>query len=197
MTLVALIDGALAPGHPALEGRIVLGAEPGPPATAHAEAVAAAILAHAPEVRIRSIAVFGATLATDAATLARALGAAEGADIVHCSLGLARNDPAVAAALARLSGTVVAASPARGAPVWPASLPGVVAVQGDARCGPDAWSLIDPSRPLYGACPRSAAHPAVAGASIAAAHLTGHLARHGLAALEAGASWLGRERRTG
>lgn len=206
--LIALIDGPLAPDHPAFEGSLAMADEAAPasPGGRHAAAIAKAILAGAPGARFLSVPVFEARLVTDAATLAWALDAAAGAALVHCSLGLARPDPEVGRAIDALLGAgrvVVAAAPARGGPVWPAAQPGVVSVQGDARCGPGQWSLLDLPGAIFGACPRSAGEPALAGASVAAAHLTGLLARRlagsspaaALEALRAGACFVGRERR--
>lgn len=210
MTLVALIDGALAAGHPSREGFLDLtaGAVTGSPAGRHAAAMAAAILGCAPEVRIYSIAVLPGALTARSADLARALEAAgaTGASIVHCSLGLARNDPDVARAAEELVAagcSLVASAAARGGPVYPAALPGVISVQGDARCAPHEWSHLALPTAAYGACPRLGADPSVVGASVAAAHLTGRLCVLGATgpaaarrALEDGATYRGRERRT-
>jgi hypothetical protein len=198
---LALIDGPLAAGHPALGRQVFLRDAPAEsPAGTHAAALAAAVLAHAPEAVIDNVVVFDGRLATDAATVARALEAALGAALVLCAFGLSRDDPAIRAAVAGcLDGgaLVVAAAPARGPASYPAALPGVVAVQGDARCGPDQWSVLTPGR--FGACPQ--AGPEVRGASAAAGHLAGHLARMlharagAVAAIEAGAAFRGPERR--
>lgn len=208
MTRIALIDGPLRPGA---SGCVALedpwgGANAASPAGRHAAAVAAAITALAPDAEIISIPVFQGRLAARVQDLVLALetAARTGAAIVHCSLGLARNDAAVAAAIDALSGIIVVASaPARGAPVWPAALASVLSVQGDARCGARQWSHLGLPQADYGACPHSESDPAIAGASIAAAHLTGLLAGSGVAAPAAARDWLlrgaahvGRERRT-
>ena len=90
-----------------------------------------------------------------------------------------------------------------------AAAPGVVAAQGDARCGPDEWSLLAPPQApgglRFGARPALDAWPDVAGASVAAARVAGLLAAlrgGGLSraqaetALQATARFLGPERRT-
>jgi hypothetical protein len=209
MTLIALIDGPLPPDHPAVAQLIDVrgGAVVDSPAGRHATAVAGAILAGAPGARFVNIAVFAGTLGASAADLAAALdtAAGTGAPIVHCSLGLPRDDGAIAGRVARICGAgriVVASAPARGGPVWPAALPDVISVQGDARCGPGQWSRLGLPTADYGACPRSAAPSGIAGASVAAANLTSIIvglgwsspdtARH---ALDAGAAYRGRERR--
>ena len=189
MIRIALIDGPL-------------DAKPDTPATRHAAAVAATILSEAPTARIESHPVFRDRLATSAADLARALEAAD-ADIVHCSLGLPRADATIAQTVAKLIAKgriLVASAPARGAPVWPAALPGVISVQGDARCGPGQWSHLALPAATFGACPRSPRD--LAGASFAAAHITGILAAKALtdpaqaaATLRAQATFTGPERR--
>jgi hypothetical protein len=70
---------------------------------------------------------------------------------------------------------LVAASPARGPAVFPAAYPGVLRVCGDARCGPGDVSGLGGEPADFGACPR-AVGVAVAGASAAAAHVSGIVA---------------------
>jgi hypothetical protein len=177
---VALLDGPLAENHPALLSRIYL-VPPGTqddPGARHASSIAAAILAHAPSARIVNLVIFGAKLTTSAELVAKAMSLADMQDIVHCSFGLPRPDPALEAEVARLVAVdrpIIAASPARGNPVWPAQFPGVITVQGDARCGPAEWSHLALPHARFGACPRTVDQPEIAGSSIAAAHLTGHL----------------------
>jgi hypothetical protein len=182
MIRVALIDGPLAADHPALGVRSLLRAgDAAGPEGAHAAAMAAALLAGCPGARIDNLAVFGGGLTTTADCVASALEAAEGAALVLCALGMARADPGMAAVVARLldaGALVVAAAPARGAPVYPAGFEGVVSVQGDARCGPGDWSRLDLPQARFGACPALPRHPGVAGASVAAAHLAGLAARN-------------------
>ncbi len=200
--LIALIDGPLGQDHPALEGTTA-GMTPG---ARHAAAVARAILMGCPQARFLSLPVFGARLVTDAPALARALEAAGAAQLVHCSLGLPRPDAEVGRAVEALIAArrvVVAAAPARGGPVWPAAWAGVVSVQGDARCGPADWSVLDLPGAVFGACPRLQGEPGVAGASVAAGHLTGLLAARlrettpemAIAALRSEARFTGREHR--
>jgi hypothetical protein len=168
-------------------------------------AVATTIQAHAPLARFLSIPVFQGLLAASVADLIAALDAAAAspADLVHCSLGMARNDAGVSRAVALLAGRIVVASaPARGAPVWPAALPEVIAVMGDARCDPGQWSRLGLPAADYGACQRAPGGSGPAGASIAAARVTGILAAAGTvgtvaarAHLDAGARFMGREHR--
>lgn len=209
MIRVALIDGPLPPGTPGLVAREML--RPGGDAHSegHAAAMAAALRAGCPGVAIVNLAVFGAGLATDADTVARALSRAAGLRpaIVLSAFGMARADAAVAdacAALVAVGACIVAAAPARGGPVWPAAFPGVLAVQGDARCAPDEWSHLALPQADFGACPVVAGHEHARGASTAAAHFAGLLAQRlagglsapdALKALRREARWQGRERR--
>ncbi len=208
MTRIALIDGPLQVGEFGCteivdpDGLAVFQS----PAGRHASAVAATIRAEAPSAEILSIPVFRGKLSARVQDLCTALDLARQsrAPIVHCSLGLARNDAAVASAVHALSGRIVVASaPARGDPVWPAALPEVFAVQGDARCAPGEWSVLDLPSADYGACPRPTGAGHIAGASIAAARMTGILAARGELSADGARAWLhaagsfyGRERRT-
>lgn len=206
MTLVALIDGPLAPGHPALARQEVFRAGPDGPVSAHAAALADAVLAGHPGAGIENLVVFAGCLATDADSVARAIAAAT-APVILCAFGMARPDDALAGAVrAQLArgASVIAAAPARGAEVYPAGFAGVLSVQGDARCGPGLWSHLGLPHAAYGAAPAVPGHPGVAGASAAAGHLAGIVARLRAGGLEGGAlgralaegaAWTGRERR--
>ena len=86
--------------------------------------------------------------------------------------------------------------------MFPAAYPGVISVQGDARCEAGAWSWLNLPTAEFGACPSLAKGSEVAGGSVAAAHFTGHVANlkaRGVddlhAALRSGATFVGRERR--
>lgn len=98
-------------------------------------------------------------------------------DLVHMSLGLTADRPAISAAidaLVRAGVVCVASAPARGAPVFPAACPGVIAASGDARCGPDEIAVLAPNVAQFGGCAvlRDAAGREWRGASIGAAHVT-------------------------
>ncbi len=210
MTRVVLIDGMLPPGTPGLVACEALRPGEGDVAAAHALAMAAALRAGCPEALIVNLAIFGDGLATDAATVTRALqrSAALRPVLVLAAFGMARADAAMEAACAALGAAgacIVAAAPARGGTVWPAAFTGVLAVQGDARCvAPDEWSHLALPQVDFGACPVAAGHEHARGASTAAAHFAGLLAKRlagGLSAAEAlkalrrEARWQGRERR--
>lgn len=177
----------------------------------HGSALAMVIAGHAPDVRLANAQVFDDRAATRAASVAAALDwlRGHGVRLVNLSLGLADDRAvlrgAVAAAVAA-GMLLVAASPARGGPVYPAAYPGVLRASGDARCAPGEWSWLGSAQADVGACPlRDGATPrpgTPAGASVAAAHVTGLLAARfagdptaAAAWLRDRARWLGPERR--
>ncbi|AHD02076.1 peptidase S8 and S53 subtilisin kexin sedolisin [Leisingera methylohalidivorans] len=206
--LIALIDGPLAADTPGLAARTDIcdvhprAAES--PAALHAAHMAAAIRANAPAARFLGFSIFPGRLSASLAAVAEALhrAACSEAQIVHCSFGQPHYSPLLAgaaAAVLQAGKLLVASAPARGAPVCPAACSGVQSVQGDARCAPGQWSLLNLPGAQYGACPGTAG-AAVRGASLAAAHFTGLLARArisggGKAVLQPPA-FIGRERIT-
>lgn len=183
-----------------------------PDPTGHGTAIARLVMA-APSVDLLNAQVFIEGGMTSAAAVAAGLDWLRGRDarLVCMSFGL-RSDREVlrlACATAAEAGMImVAAMPARGAPVYPAAYPSVVAVTGDARCAPGEISVLNAG--LFGACPR----PPVAegggrlgGASFAAGHFCGIVAtalcREKLATaaeatgfLEGQARYRGRERKS-
>ena len=75
--------------------------------------------------------------------------------LIHLSLGLAGDRMVLGLAVRRAIDAgciIVAAMPARGAPVYPAAYPGVVRATGDARCAPHELSALRPW--FFGGCPR-------------------------------------------
>jgi len=208
--VVALIDGPIDDQNPALRRSISFAeGDAHPAARRHAQAMVAAIAEAAPDIEFVNLQIFGPRLTTSAAVLAQALrtAAEERPAIVHCSFGLERRDEEISTAVASLldSGTtVVAAAPARGAITYPAALPQVLSVQGDARCGPGEWSHLDLPTALFGAHAQSLALPDIRGSSVAAAYFTGLLAAQlasglardaAVAKLKKEAHFQGRERR--
>lgn len=108
-----------------------------------------------------------------------AMSDADRPDVICMSLGLAADRAPLRQACALLVGrgaVLVAASPARGTPGYPAGYPGVIAATGDARCGWNEVSQLGPS--LFGAWCNSpeAGGAGMGGASISAARISGHLA---------------------
>jgi hypothetical protein len=162
------------------------------------------------EAELAPLEIFDTGLSTSVQRVLEALTAAAelSVDIVHCSFGLARPDSQLDAAVERLlrDGVLVVAShPARGTDAgWPSSHPRVISVQGDARCGPADWSILQVEPLLFGACAASD-DTEIGGASLAAARFTGHLSRliasgNSMEKVQKllwnGARWRGRERRS-
>jgi hypothetical protein len=183
MTLVGLLDTGVAP---VLAGSIVVarafgGARGGDDDTGHGTTVARIVLHHAPQARLLCAQAFGPGRRAEPAAVADGLRwlIRERARLVNLSLGLAHDRAELRAAVADAlaAGLVlIAATPARGAPVYPAAYPGVLRVTGDARCALDEVSALGGEPADYGACARDL-DGAPGGASLAAAHVTGLLAR--------------------
>jgi len=171
----------------------------------HGSAVAAAILAQAPTATLIDAQIFHDLITASPAAVAAALRWAIGcgARLATLSLGLSVDRPVLRVAVEEALShglLLVAASPARGSPVWPAVYPGVIAATGDARCAPGEVSVLPAA---FGTCPRRLdGAPHVGGASLAVGHLAGLLAaaappsrEAALAHLHAVARWHGPERR--
>lgn len=141
-----------------------------------------AIDALAPDARFVVAQVFGDALRTDMGTVARAVDwlVGEGAALINLSLGVRRDYPALRAACERAVASgclLVASTPARGEPVFPAAYPGAIRAMGDARCAPGQHSALLLPHADFGACvlppDGDRAH---AGASLGCAHLSGRVA---------------------
>jgi subtilisin family serine protease len=176
-------------------------------ALAHGPALADVLLADA-RVALLAARVFEGTLATSAQQLAAALDWAvgQGAALVSVSAGLREQREVLWMAVARAQRRgvlVVAASPARGAPVFPAAYAGVVRATGDARCAEGEWSWLASSQADFGGHVRAGE---VQGASAGCARIAAQLARlladgaspeGALAELRERAHYRGPERREG
>jgi subtilisin family serine protease len=182
MITVGLLDGGVAAAlgnHVRASRAFVDGLGPDP--HGHGTAVARIILHHAPGAALMDARVFAERQRTTPEAVAVGLHwlREEGARIANMSFGL-RHDRAVlrgAVAAARTAGMILVASvPARGGTVYPGGYPGVIRVSGDARCAPGEISALGGAPADYGACPRDM-EGRYGGASLAAAHLTGLLAR--------------------
>jgi len=152
----------------------------------HGSRLAGIILDHAADAVLLNAQVFTDRLTATPAAIAAALDwlVESGAALISMSFGLRQDRPVLARAVARAveaGVSLVAASPARGARVFPAAYPGVIRVTGDARCGAGELSALGTAQADFGACVRAAQGPAgtapIAGASFAAAHVSGLLAR--------------------
>ena len=169
----------------------------------------AAIVAQAPAVELLDARVFFDTLSTSAAQAAAAIewSIASGACVLNLSFGLREDRVALQEACARAiaQGVVlVAATPARGTAVFPASYAGVIRATGDARCAPGEISWLDTAQADFGGHARSL-DGALAGASAGCAWVCAALASAlgrtanaagALAALRDAAAYRGPERRT-
>jgi subtilisin family serine protease len=151
----------------------------------HGTAVACTILQRAPGSLLFSAQVFRSGRPGTPGIVAAGLEwlVESGARIVNMSFGL-RHDRQVlrdACSKALSRGVLLVASvPARGPVVYPAAYPGVFRVTGDARCAPGDLSWLGSGGADFGACVGGSGHrphAAGAGASLAAAHLSGELAR--------------------
>ena len=172
-------------GFTAGEGEQAQTAAPMPDPVGHGSALARIVLAHAPAARIVNAQIFGARGATSAAVAAAAVAwlAEQGAAVVNLSFGLHEDRAPLRAACARALAAgcaLIAAAPARGAPVFPSSYAGVIRVTGDARCGFAEVSHLATAQADFGACVQvQAGAPGagrIAGASVAVAHASGLVA---------------------
>ena len=184
------LDHALLPAAVASRAFSIVGAAPGELATAephadrlgHGTAVARVLLQQTPGVALLNAQVFDDQLTCSSRQVVAALDwlLAEDVRLINLSFGLRRDSPELAAACARAleRGVVlVAASPARGAPVFPASYAGVIRATGDARCAPGELSHLHSPQADFGACVR-AGNSGPAGASIGCAHITAAVAQY-------------------
>ena len=153
---IAVIDSGVHAGHPHVGG-VGGGFAIGGDGTlsddfvdrlGHGTAVTAAIREKAPDADILVIKVFWRTLATDAATLVRAIeeAAARGADVINLSLGTAdlRHRAALDAAVAsaRARGAIVVAAHDDGGVRWlPGCLEDVISVRADWTCARDVYGV--------------------------------------------------------
>lgn len=154
-------------------------------AAGHGTRIAAIICSarHQPELGVAQVLDAHGRGTADDVVAALQWAAEQRPDLVHMSLGLADNRPAIAAAIDALvsAGVVcVASTPARGAPVYPAACPGVIAASGDARCGQDQISVLGSGGVEFGGCPvhGDTSGREWRGASIGAAYVTRFIVGH-------------------
>lgn len=178
---VGLVDTGLDPALAAAEARRFApgGSEVTADRHGHGSAMARLIRAAAPDCALLNAQVFGDHGTTSAANVAAGLDwvVERGARLVNLSLGLVGDRTALRVACARAVARgvlLVASVPAMGPAVYPAAYAGVLRVTGDARCRPGELAWINDGRVDFGACPQ--AEPGIAGASAAAARVTGALA---------------------
>ena len=141
-----------------------------------------AMTALAPEARFVVAQVFGDAVRTDMGTVARAVDwlVEQGAALINLSLGVRQDYPALRAACERAVASgclLVASTPARGGPVFPAAYQGAIRAMGDARCAPGQHSALLLPHADFGACVLPPdGDRANAGASLGCAHLSGRVA---------------------
>jgi hypothetical protein len=182
--MIGVVDSGCADGQ-ALLGRrfwledgVLQEGELHPDTLGHGSAVVARLHAEAGRAPLLMAQVFTRQGSTSALQVAAALLwlVEQGASLINLSLGLQQDRPVLrqACAEAQAAGALLcASSPARGAPVYPASYPGVVRVTGDARCAPGQWSWLGTAQADFGA---SVGAMGTAGASLACAAFTGRIA---------------------
>ena len=146
----------------------------------HGSAVARLVVDRAPRCSLLSAEVFYAALPTAANVVAEAITwcVEQGARIINLSLGLREDRNTLReSCLTAIAKDVllVAAHPARGPATYPANYPGVLAVNGDIRCGQGDCSCIVKDH-LFGASPLPPEGFSGGGASYAAARMTGQAA---------------------
>lgn len=138
------------------------------------------IVEHAPGVRLCVAQVFQARRATTPLQIVAALYwlIEQEVKIINLSLGVRQDRPLLREACTQAleAGIVLcASSPAQGAPVYPASYPGVLRITGDARCSAGQWSWLNSSQADFGTMVASNTG-SLAGASIATAAMSGLIA---------------------
>jgi hypothetical protein len=144
---------------------VSLDVERRPPATdptGHGSRIAGLLTADDGSIQLLLGQVFVRAEPASAAAVAAAIDWAvyRGATLIHLSLGIRADRPVLRAAVSRALDSkviVVASTPARGAPVYPAAYQGVIRGTGDARCAPGVLSCLAPR--LFGGCPRLADLP--------------------------------------
>lgn len=145
-------------------------------ATGHGTRIAELLTRERDQAELLLAQVFADSAIASAASVAAAIDwcVAGGSHLLHLSLGLSADRPVLAGAIARAlehGCLVIASTPARGGPVYPAAYAGVIRATGDARCAPGEFSQLAPD--TFGGCPWfDSASGRGQGASIGAAAVT-------------------------
>ncbi len=179
---------------------------------AHGSTLARLVLEQCPSTRLLIAQIFSATRQANVMRVVEAMDwlVECGAQVINMSFGLSSPSPALLEACKRATDKgviLVASAPARGAAVYPASLPNCISVSGDARCAINQHSWFCSAQINFGANPLvvpGEPHRG-GGASFACARFAGKIARYvgtGFntpksveTVLRLGASYLGREQR--
>lgn len=149
---------------------------PGSRLAPHGQQVIAIIAGDGQSVEVSVAAVFNRSLVCSAAQVAEAVDwlCARSVRLINMSFGLREDRTVLREACARAIDQgvcLVAASPAQGAPCFPARYPGVLRATGDARCSPGELSYLQTAQADFGAY---AGDPkaGLAGASCGCAHVS-------------------------
>ena len=185
--LAGVVDSGICAGFPGLVAARRFDAEARAQAvddrSGHGTAIARLLREHgdAPDMLVAQ--VFAHAMRCSPAQIAAAVEwlVDSGAVLINLSVGLRRAAGCLRIACERAAAagvTLVASTPARGAPVYPAAYAQCIAVSGDARCADDEISWLDSANADFGA------HPFLVpddkrngGASYAAARVSGRIAR--------------------
>lgn len=167
-----------------------------PDALGHGTAVLGTLLRAAPGLRCCVAQVFGERGVSSAVQIALAIDwlVCQRVRLINLSLGVRQDYPVLQQACERAVAAgilLLAASPARGGPVYPAAYRGVWRVTGDARCSPGEWSWLDGEQADFGCIVRPGPE-AAAGASLGCAAFSGLVASWWLRHPDAGADELRR-----
>jgi hypothetical protein len=145
-------------------------------ATGHGTRIAELLTRDRVQAELLLAQVFAGSGIASAASVAAAIDwcLAEGSNLLHLSLGLSADRSVLADAVTRAlrhGCLVIASTPARGGPVYPAAYGGVIRGTGDARCAPGEISQL--ALDTFGGCPWfDSASGRGQGASIGAATIT-------------------------
>ncbi len=163
------------------DGNVVCRDDGAPDRLGHGTALARIILGGTSNIYMATARIFTDRMVCTPAAAAAGLDwlIRHGARIVNMSFGLAQDRTVLRNACVRATAAgalLVAAAPARGRPVFPASYDGVVRVSGDARCRPGELSILGGAQADFGACVGRPGgegdYERTGGASFAAAHFT-------------------------
>lgn len=148
----------------------------------HGAQIARLLIAQGGDIGLLVAQVFGGARASSPTRVAAAIDwlVASGADLINMSIGMRRADAGLRLACERAEAKgviLVAATPARGAPVFPAAYRQCIAVSGDARCAESEISWLGGVNADFGAYPFATVGEARSGgASYAAARLSARIA---------------------
>jgi len=156
-------------------------AEGGEDGLGHGAQIARLLIAQGGDIGLLVAEVFAGERASSPTRVAAALDwlVASGADLINMSIGMRRADAGLRLACERAEAEgviLVASTPARGAPVFPAAYRQCIAVSGDARCAETEISWLGGANADFGAHPFAIVGEARrGGASYAAARLSARI----------------------